>query len=72
MEYEKIKDRDDIVRDPSSRAILAVDNNGLKSYQMRKKQSQKIGDLEERLERMEKMLERTEKILGHIANIGTD
>jgi len=68
-QLEKIVDREDIVRDPSNRALLNVDSDGLRSYKARRSQAEKVLTLDQRMKSVESTLERTEKILENIVEI---
>ena len=68
-EFEKVIDREDIVRDPTNGALLNVDMDGLRSYKARRAQAEKVLTLDQRMESVEATLERTERILEDIVTI---
>ena len=68
-EFEKVIDREDIVRDPRNGALLNVDMDGLRSYKARRAQAEKVLTLDQRMESVEATLERTERILEDIVTI---
>jgi hypothetical protein len=65
-EFEKIIDREDIVRDTTNRALLNVDTDGLRSYKARRAQAESVLTLDKRMEMVEASLVRTEEMLKNI------
>lgn len=46
MRFKKVEERPDLIRDEHTSAILNIDNHGLKAYKKRKKQMEKINNLD--------------------------
>ena len=45
MQYLKVKDAEELVRDADSSAILNTDNNSLKSYKLKRKRETQIDNM---------------------------
>lgn len=45
MQYLKVKDAEELVRDADSSAILNTDNNSLKSYKLKRKREAQIDNM---------------------------
>jgi|APGre2960657404_1045060.scaffolds.fasta_scaffold107606_2 hypothetical protein len=45
MQYLKVKDAEELVRDADSSAILNTDNNSLKSYKLKRKRESQIDNM---------------------------
>lgn len=67
MTYIKVKDADNLVRDRNSNAILNIDSSGLSAYKARKKQMNKVNNVNNKIELLENRLddlnEKIDKIL---------
>lgn len=67
MTYIKVKDADNLVRDRNSNAILNIDSSGLSAYKTRKKQMNKVNNVNNKIELLENRLddlnEKIDKIL---------
>lgn len=59
----KVEEHDNLVRDMHSNAILNTDNRALHAYKNRKKQTQKIDDMEGRMNDMDERLINIENLL---------
>ena len=46
MRFKKVEERPDLIRDEQTNAILNIDNQALKAYKNRKKQMEKINNLD--------------------------
>jgi tetrahydromethanopterin S-methyltransferase subunit B len=58
MSIVKVKDNPDLVRDTESGAILNTNNEGLSAYKKRKKQQNRINNLEDKVESMDAKLDK--------------
>lgn len=71
MAYYQVKDHQNLVRDSSSKAILNVDNEGLKEYyakkEIAKKEKQEKEEAKERLAKLESDMRDIKNILIEIA-----
>ena len=52
MTYVKVKEHEGIVRDTRSNAILSIDDAGLTAYKARKKQFQKVDNMEDKIKHL--------------------
>jgi hypothetical protein len=64
MEFAKVKDHDDIVRDMKSKALISVDREGLEAYKRKKNEQMKINAAVEELNTMKQDITEL-KVLMH-------
>ncbi len=66
--YIKVEEDENLVRDTESNAILNVNPSALQAYKNRKKQSRKIDNLEEKIEKFDDRLLNIENLLISLKN----
>jgi len=64
MEFAKVKDHDDILRDMKSKALISVDREGLEAYKRKKNEQMKINAAVEELNTMKQDITEL-KVLMH-------
>lgn len=65
MRLQKIKDTDGFKRDHDTNAILAVDNDALHAYKIKRRNK---ADQEQRLDRLEDDINTIKQMLGQLLN----
>ena len=66
--YMKVEDSTDLVRDSETNAILNVNTNALSAYKARKRQFNKIDNMEDRIEHLDNRLLNIENLLLSLIN----
>ena len=67
MTYVKVKEHEGIVRDTRSNAILSIDDAGLTAYKARKKQFQKVDNMEDKIKHLDERLINIENLIASLA-----
>lgn len=68
--YIKVKDHDDLVRDPRSSAILNTDNTALQAYKEKKARDSKINNMLNEFENMKNDVEEIKSLLKQLVGQG--
>ena len=66
--YMKVEEDNSLVRDTETNAILNVNTSALQAYKNRKKQFNKIDNLEEKIEKFDERLLNIENLLISLKN----
>ena len=66
--YMKVEEDNNMVRDTETNAILNVNTSALQAYKNRKKQFNKIDNLEEKIEKFDERLLNIENLLISLKN----
>ena len=66
--YMKVEEDNNLVRDSETNAILNVNTSALQAYKNRKKQFNKIDNLEEKIEKFDERLLNIENLLISLKN----
>ncbi len=66
--YMKVEEDNNLVRDTETNAILNVNTSALQAYKNRKKQFNKIDNLEEKIEKFDERLLNIENLLISLKN----
>ena len=66
--YMKVEEDNNLVRDTETNAILNVNTSALQAYKNRKKQCNKIDNLEEKIEKFDERLLNIENLLISLKN----